>query len=256
MQKKVKMSYSDKDSEQVTEEPAPGWLRIEKEGSKPWYKSPVPRTVIRTTRMLQDYLDNEHKQKRQLEVSVNQFSFKRRLGIRKKSHESENTSKLVSDDADMPTSDKVNCADQVEVSVPNDSVVDRLVRSSEVLDHKKLLCGISKKMDSFRLNDGYSNPECFETLKTRLSSSRDFREMLVELTKEVEVRDALDLMFSDECLSEVSRIETNRGPLVDFPNSINHNIYCEVVDYAMRVCPRLFLFVVNMVSCIIGALTA
>jgi len=68
----------------VTEEPVPGWLRIEKEGSEPWYKSPAPKTVIRTPRMLKDYLDKEHSLGKQLDVSENKFTFKRMFGGRKK----------------------------------------------------------------------------------------------------------------------------------------------------------------------------
>ena len=40
----------------VTEEPLVGWLRVEVEGSKPWFKTQVSRTVIRNARMLQDFL--------------------------------------------------------------------------------------------------------------------------------------------------------------------------------------------------------
>ena len=31
----------------ITEEPLPGWLRYETEGEKPWFRTPVPRMVIR-----------------------------------------------------------------------------------------------------------------------------------------------------------------------------------------------------------------
>ena len=54
-------------------------------------------------------------------------------------------------------------------------------------------------------------------------------------------------MFLDGCLAEISKIQTEKGPLVDFSTSINQNIYCEIVDYAMKVCLRLFFFVINMV---------
>jgi hypothetical protein len=46
----------DTPEEFVTEEPYPGWLRTEKEGSRPYYKSPFPRTVIRSGAILRDYL--------------------------------------------------------------------------------------------------------------------------------------------------------------------------------------------------------
>ena len=68
----------------ISEEPAPGWLRFETEGSKPWFKSPVPRTVIRTSTMLKEYLDKEHKKNRMLDVDGSEFSFKRRYGLQEK----------------------------------------------------------------------------------------------------------------------------------------------------------------------------
>ena len=63
----------------------------------------------------------------------------------------------------------------------------------------------------------------------------------------MKVVEAMDLMFSDNCLTEISRIDTKAGPLVDFPTSINHNIYCEISDYGVLNCPRLYFFIINMV---------
>ena len=73
------------DNANMSEEPLPGWLRFEVEGSKPYFKTPVPRTIIRNARMLEDYLKKEHEKGRLQEVSGSEFSFKRRLGLKKKS---------------------------------------------------------------------------------------------------------------------------------------------------------------------------
>ena len=70
--------------EVVGEEPVPGWLRIEIQGQKPYYKSPFPRTVIRTAAMLKEFLKKEHASGRMLEVNGSEFSFKRRLGLKMK----------------------------------------------------------------------------------------------------------------------------------------------------------------------------
>ena len=40
-----------------SEEPFPGWLRIEVEGKKPSYKSPFPRTTIISAAKLDEFLD-------------------------------------------------------------------------------------------------------------------------------------------------------------------------------------------------------
>ena len=68
----------------ITEEPLPGWLRHETEGEKPWFRTPVPRMVIRDASKLKGFLDKEHSQGRLLEIDGSQFSFKRRLGLRQR----------------------------------------------------------------------------------------------------------------------------------------------------------------------------
>ena len=67
----------------ITQEPLPGWLRLEVEGEKPLFKTPVPRTVIRDASKLREFLDKEHSNGRMLEIDGSEFSFKRRLGLRK-----------------------------------------------------------------------------------------------------------------------------------------------------------------------------
>ena len=81
--------------EVVTEEPASGWLRYEVEGSTPWYKSPVPRTVLKSSRKVALFLEKEHAKGKMMDVNVNQFSFKRRLGLLKTSSKGSQTSAQV-----------------------------------------------------------------------------------------------------------------------------------------------------------------
>ena len=55
----------------VTEEPYSGWLRYEIEGQRPWFKTPVPRIVIRNTGHLQEYLRKEHDKGNLLDINEN-----------------------------------------------------------------------------------------------------------------------------------------------------------------------------------------
>ena len=71
--------------------------------------------------------------------------------------------------------------------------------------------------------------------------------MLAHLSKDVKVADALNLMFSDSCMAEISHIDTKIGPLVEFPASINQNLYCKLVEQGMDVCPSLILFIINLI---------
>ena len=225
----------------VTEEPLPGWLRYEVEGEKPWFKTPVPRTVIRDAIKLQDFLEKEHSHGRMLQVDGEEFSFKRRFGLQKKQ---------ICSDSNLPEPMRSDCDDSHEATETVDklsTVVERLTRNTDILDHKKLLSTTSRQLDDFRQNDRYKTPEDFAELKQKVFSSPDLRAMLTIFNNETSVLDALNLMFSDTCSAEISRINMKSGPLVEFPSSINENLYCKTVEFGMQECPTLVNFIVNMV---------
>ena len=173
-----------------------------------------------------------------LEIDGSEFSFKRRFGLRKKPVS-------VSSASGVPESFDLGA--ETEIGGQPLSIVERLTRNTEVIDHRKLLSRSSKEIDEFRLNDGYQTPDTFEELKKKVSSSTDLREMLATLNKEIQVVDALNLMFSETCLSDISHIDTRTGPMVEFPASINQNLYCKIVEHGMKMCPSLILFVIDMV---------
>ena len=225
----------------VTEEPVPGWLRYEVEGKKPWFKTPVPRTVIRDAIKLQDFLEKEHSIGRMLEVDGKEFSFKRRFGLQKKQVSSDSSLQV------LVGSDSEDNNEVTETSDKLSTIVERLTRNTDIVDHKKLLSKSSKQVDDFRQNDRYKTPDNFAELKQKVFSSPDLRAMLTIFNNETPVLDALNLMFSDTCLAEISRINIKTGPLIDFPSSINENLYCKTVDFGMKECPTLVNFIVNMV---------
>ena len=257
----------------VTEEPLVGWLRVEVEGSKPWFKTPVPRTVIRNARMLQDFLKKEHDSGRMMNVSGSEFSFKRRLGLRRSSQvnskafpiecSSSSDSAIISQErsyhelndsevqyssvtSEDPEVDNREATSNVTIS-QKAGIEERLMRSKEVVDHRKLLSHTTSLMDQFRISDGYETPENFLEVKENLAASNDLRSLLFNLVKEEKVMDAFDLLFSDKCLTEISSLDTKDGPLVDFPASVNDNLYSKIVEYGMEKCPTLILFTINMV---------
>ena len=53
-----------------TEEPFPGWLRVEVEGRKPSYRSPFPRTTITSAVKLGEFLEKEQSGGRMLDVDA------------------------------------------------------------------------------------------------------------------------------------------------------------------------------------------
>ena len=230
---------------QVTEEPVPGWQRFELEGQKPWFKTPAPRTVIRDAKKLQSFLEKEHQHGRMLDVDGSQFSFKRRLGLLKKSGKASISPTTAVSDISSELLPTDHLSDMMEHS--NQTIVERLTRNTEGIDHRKLLSKSSQKVDKFRINDGYKTPDNFEELKEKVYNSADLRDFLAVLSEETKVVDAFNTMLSDNCLAEISRLNSKAGPLADFPASINHNLYCEIVEYGMIKCPCLVMFVINMV---------
>ena len=154
----------------VTEEPFPGWLRYELEGNTPYYKSPVPRTVIKSARKLSLFLESERKKGNMKDVAVSDFTFKRRLGLKKPIKELE-TSSISS------LSESVISEGECEVQQTSEatSVIERLSRGTEVVDHRKLLSEAAKKLDSSRVSDGFYTPENFDEIKGSISTAEDLR---------------------------------------------------------------------------------
>ena len=121
----------------VSDEPLPGWLRFEVEGQKPWFKTPVPRTVIRDRTKLQDYLEKEHRSGRMLEIDGKEFSFKRRFGLRSKKQDAVSV-----ENVDI-TVDETKEGDS-DIVIESSNVVARLTRTRDIIDHKKLLSNSAK----------------------------------------------------------------------------------------------------------------
>ena len=220
---------------EILEEPAAGWLRYERPGEKPWYKSPVPRTVIRNAKILKDFLAKERSQQRCLEIDESLFSFKRRLGLRDKSSSSTNVSQSKVGDTSLPT--------------PK-SIVERLTRQGDIthLDHRKLLAGSAKSLDNARGQKASLSAQTFEMLRQEIASSSDIREILVKLSRDHCAKEAMNLMFVDTCLTEICRLNTNCGALVEFPGSLNENLYCKLVAQGLKECPSLMQFVIEIVT--------
>ena len=89
--------------------------------------------------------------------------------------------------------------------------------------------------------------ENFLELKKMLIDSADIKEVMMMLCKDRPHENAVMLTFSDLCLSEISRIDVKSGPLVDFPPSVNENVYSKAVQFGIESCPNLMGFVTNIV---------
>ena len=231
--------------EQVVEEPYPGWLRIEREGDKPYYKSPFPRTVLRNASMLKNYLSKEQNAGRMQDIEVEKFSFKRKYGLKKKALEVSKHILEVENDATV-SEHVINDNEEVDMS-EHRSVVQLLTRDPEkVINHRKLLSHAAKLIDKSRIIQLNHKPIEFDKLKQKLSDAADMKDIVNSLAEDSEGIEALRASFSDVCLTEISRIDSN-CPLMEFPPSVNENIYCKIVEYGMNACPQLLSLVINLV---------
>ena len=232
----------------MTEEPYLGWIRIEREGEKAFYKSPFPRTVIRSAAMLRQFLTKEKAAGRMLDVEVDKFSFKRRHGLKKKAGDvhAQVTASLAAENGDSSSQDKDN--DVTDESCEDKTVVDLLTRDpSKILDHKKLLSHTAKQVDKSRPIILNHDQNSFNQLKERLAEASDMKDIVNVLTNDEQGIEALRASFSDICLAEICQMDIQRGPLVDFPPSVNENVYSKIVEYGLKSCPHLVSLAINLV---------
>ena len=84
-------------------------------------------------------------------------------------------------------------------------------------------------------------------IKEKVASAVDMKDMLASLFGDDTVTMALTSMFNDIYLGEVSKIDLHCSPLVEFPPSVNENLYCKIVQFAMDRCPKLTAMIVGLV---------
>ena len=82
-------------------------------------------------------------------------------------------------------------------------------------------------------------------LKKKLSSASDLRDIVASLNEDQDATEAITAMLSDMYLAEICQIDTKKGPLVEFPSSVNENVYCKIVEQGMHCCPHLVTMIIN-----------
>ena len=214
----------------ISEEPYTGWLRYEVAGEKPFFKTPFPRTIIRDQQKLLDYLEKQKSLRNMLDIDPSHFSFKRRLGLKKK----ENRSNVV----DLCTPDVADGVGRVNDScLSSADILDRLSRNGNVVNHRKLLCQAAASIDNFRdANGAYANNDGIYGIKKQLLESENMQDLMEVLGTSEALAGPLMLMLADICLSEICCVNVSQGPLVEFPPSVNENIYFKTVDFGMKKC--------------------
>ena len=194
----------DKSKPEVTEEPFPGWQRIEIAGTTPCYKSPFPRTTLTSQAKVKQFLAKEHAAGRYLDVSGGDFSFKRRLGLRSRS------TSVNAKEVSLPCRQIEPPKEPIKVK----SAVELLTRKPEMaVDHRKLISQEAKRVDAFRVDDSYESPDNFNAIKEKISAADDLKQLLAVLIEDSKISETLTVLMSDICLSEVSNINLKTSPL-------------------------------------------
>ena len=193
--------------------------------------------------MLKKFLEKEHSKNRMLDIDGSEFSFKRRLGLKQRKA----PFSVAKDSVEDRQFEEDDDDDVIKVQSDNRAILERLSRNTDIVDHRKLVLSSSQKIDKFRDKESYQTPDNFEEIKIKVSSASDLRDMLASFNDEIHVVEAFDQMFSDRCLTEISTIDVQKGPLVEFPSSINQNLYCKIVEHGICECPALMQFVISMV---------
>ena len=103
------------------------------------------------------------------------------------------------------------------------------------------------QIDKFRAKNDDQNPPNFENFKKKLSEASDMKDLVTCFTEDQLGIEALRASFADMCLAEISQINVKDGPLVEFPPSINENVYCQIAEHGMHTCPQLISLAISLV---------
>ena len=218
----------------------PGFLRVQEPNKRPYYRSPFPRKVLNTTRTVEKYLENQHKVGRLLDVVASMFSFKR-LRDQEKQVEKVDTEPVEKEKEESVPSTNVKSLDfWVEQLTPKPEIILNhrleLSRVASLLDEKLVVKEQEEELPGKEFEEEEKMLK-FEKLKEKLLETRDAVEMMDLLHADKEMTRMMTRLTHDVCLAEISRIDSKKGPLAEFPPSVNTNMYCEIVKFGLEKAP-------------------
>jgi hypothetical protein len=71
--------------------------------------------------------------------------------------------------------------------------------------------------------------------------------MMGVLYNDRELKKLMCCLSQDICFAEVAKINTKCGPLVDFPPSVNANMFCDIVKFGLEEAPKTMEFLFGFV---------
>ena len=226
----------------VTEDP-PGFLRVLEPGKLPYYRTPRPRKGLNSVRQVTKYLDQEHKLGKLLEVDESMFNFKRKAKA---------VVEVECDTNNYLTKGVPKEKVSTQVGKLDFMVKQMIIDPDNKVDHRSMLSNTASLLDREMRSDGPEEPvseklERFRMLQEKLAESSSVEEMMEVTFRDKETKLLMCHLSHDICFEEVAKINTKSGPLVDFPPSVNSNVFCDVVKFGLEKAPQTIAFMFNFV---------
>ena len=226
----------------VTEDP-PGFLRVLEPGKLPYYRTPRPRKGLNSVRQVTKYLDQEHKLGKLLEVDESMFNFKRKAKA---------VVEVECDTNNYLTKGVPKEKVSTQVGKLDFMVKQMIIDPDNKVDHRSMLSNTASLLDREMRSDGPEEPvseklERFRMLQEKLAESSSVEEMMEVIFRDKQTKLLMCHLSHDICFEEVAKINTKSGPLVDFPPSVNSNVFCDVVKFGLEKAPQTIAFMFNFV---------
>ena len=228
----------------VTQDPRLlGFLRVEEPGKRPYYRTPFPRRALWSGRQVVNYLEQQYKLGKLLEVNADMFVFKRSFDSVEGANEDQDDeleSTVAKGRLEAPM-DKLNFMVQQLMINPEANLDHQaeLSKTATLLDKElrtpRAVESVEEKLERFRL------------LQERLAESRSVEEMMGVLYDDKELKQLMCRLSQNICFEELAKINTKSGPLVNFPPSVNANVFCDIVKFGLVKAPRTIEFLFGFV---------
>ena len=218
----------------------PGFLRVQEPQKKVYYRSPYPRVVLNSQRKVEKYLEKQHLLGKLLEVDSKMFTFARKREPKEpegSQQEQTRRGREVGEEASYGARGDL------------DFWVKQMTPASEnLVDHQAELCKTATKLhetlvtdEDFDVTMSPSDVKLrerrFTLLKKKLTESPDPESMMSVLYEDKQMNRLMCQLTQHICFTEISKLDTNKGPLAEFPPALNANWYCKMINFAMEKLP-------------------
>lgn len=223
----------------------PGFLRVQEPQKQAYYRSPYPRAVLNSKRKVEKYLEKQHKLGKLLGVDSKMFTFARKREPEERQRESNESQREPKESQREQSRDEGGKEGREGLGF----WVKQLTPDPENrVDHQAELCRTATKLHESLVIDEDSDVtmspgdlelrmERFRLLRKKLTESADPQSMMSVLYEDKEMNKLMCQLTQHICFTEISKLDTTKGPLGEFPPAISANWYCKMIEFAMEKLP-------------------